>query len=463
MAITYGFFNSVNHDRLYNARQMSTLFTGIINDGVFMSIEKQLKVKVGSGMRILVQPGRAWFDCTWTHNDTDYPLDLDESELILDRYDAVILEVDQRETSRQNSIKILKGTPGSAPAYPTLTKSELVNQYPLAYIFVEHGVTAITAANIINTVGSSECPFITGILETAQLDDLFNRWQNQWDTWYSKETIAADAEITDFNTQRTEAFDIWFDNIKGHLDGDAATALARAIEETRAEIGKSYAYQSVTVDVTEDTSRDGYSFRQIVPAAGVTTKTLAMASFRNPDIFSGRCLVSTEEAADSIYLYFSERPAAGTVIDIYWSTAEIDHRAQDQMQAAISENSGRVTTLEQYVPTKLNTEDIVISGRTPTYRVRKNFSWKEGDFIHLNLRINTGDVVLAKNQQTPLCTLPAGFYNTTEAVDLFGYYAFTGKNVALNAWISNEGVVTIASVEDIPANTNIKLFGSYTR
>ena len=38
MTVSYGFYNSLNGDRKYNARHMSMIFDGIIRDGVFMSI-----------------------------------------------------------------------------------------------------------------------------------------------------------------------------------------------------------------------------------------------------------------------------------------------------------------------------------------------------------------------------------------------------------------------------------------
>ena len=38
MSITSGFYNSYNGDRRYNAEQMSAIFDGIINDGVFSNI-----------------------------------------------------------------------------------------------------------------------------------------------------------------------------------------------------------------------------------------------------------------------------------------------------------------------------------------------------------------------------------------------------------------------------------------
>lgn len=38
MAVTYGFFNSVNGDRKYNADQMSSYFDGLVTDGVYEKI-----------------------------------------------------------------------------------------------------------------------------------------------------------------------------------------------------------------------------------------------------------------------------------------------------------------------------------------------------------------------------------------------------------------------------------------
>ena len=38
MAVTYGFYNALNHDRLYDAIQMSSIFDGIIRDGIFSTI-----------------------------------------------------------------------------------------------------------------------------------------------------------------------------------------------------------------------------------------------------------------------------------------------------------------------------------------------------------------------------------------------------------------------------------------
>ena len=52
MSVTSGFFNSFNHDRRYNAEQMSAIFDGIINDGVFANIGTAFAVQDGHGSTV---------------------------------------------------------------------------------------------------------------------------------------------------------------------------------------------------------------------------------------------------------------------------------------------------------------------------------------------------------------------------------------------------------------------------
>ena len=72
------------------------------------------------------------------------PLTLESSDVLLNRIDAVVLEINNDSDVRKNTIKILKGTPASNPVKPSLIKSEMVNQYPLAYITIGKGVLSIS-------------------------------------------------------------------------------------------------------------------------------------------------------------------------------------------------------------------------------------------------------------------------------------------------------------------------------
>jgi hypothetical protein len=186
---------------------MSSIFDGIIRDGVLQHFGTAMMVKESEGMMVNVGIGRAWFNHTWTLNDALLPLTLPLSEVILNRIDAVVLEVDARESVRANSIKIVKGTPASSPKNPTLIKTNDRWQYPLAYIRVNAGVKAIRQANITNCVGTSACPFVTAPLEKMSIDALVAQWGDQWKAFYGAQT--ADMEST--NSFWKNQWRIWFE------------------------------------------------------------------------------------------------------------------------------------------------------------------------------------------------------------------------------------------------------------
>lgn len=202
MSVTYGFYNSKNKDRRYNAIQMSSIFDGIVVDGILMHVGQKMMVSPNGGMMITVGSGRAWFNHTWTLNDSLLPLTVEISELILNRIDAVVLEIDSRESVRANSIKIIKGTPATNPVNPTLVKTNDRWQYPLAYIRVNKGVTEIRDADITNCVGTSEAPFATCPLEKMEIDDLIKQWKDEWAKVY--EAQVAEGEFW------KEQWRIWF-------------------------------------------------------------------------------------------------------------------------------------------------------------------------------------------------------------------------------------------------------------
>lgn len=207
MAFTCGFFNSENGDRKYNAEQMSAIFDGIIADGVFTTIGDHMAVTAGTGMQVLVGTGKAWFDHTWNVNDAAYPLTIAASDVTLSRIDAIVLETNHSDSVRLNKLRVVQGTVASSPVKPTLTNSEKVHQHPLAWVTVAPGVTQIAASKIENAVGTSACPFVTGIIATTNIDDLFAQWNGE--------------------------FDEWFDNLKAQLSDNVVANLQKQIDECK--------------------------------------------------------------------------------------------------------------------------------------------------------------------------------------------------------------------------------------
>lgn len=213
MNVSSGFFNSLNGDRKYNAAQMSAIFDGLIIDGVFASIGTAFAVKAAGGLTVNVGIGKAWFDHTWTVNDSILPMTAPEAEVLLDRIDAVVLEVNGMESVRNNTIKFVKGNPSSAPSRPTLTNEGNVHQYPLCYIYRKYGTAVINQADITPMVGTESTPFVTGILQTISLDELLGKWQDELDRF----TDARSKEVDDWIAQEESDFTAWFNKMKADL------------------------------------------------------------------------------------------------------------------------------------------------------------------------------------------------------------------------------------------------------
>lgn len=213
MSVSSGFFNSLNGDRKYNAAQMSAIFDGLIIDGVFASIGTAFAVKAAGGLTVNVGVGKAWFDHTWTVNDSILPMTAPEAEVLLDRIDAVVLEVNGMESVRENTIKFVKGNPSSAPSRPTLTNEGNVHQYPLCYIYRKYGTAVINQADITPMVGTESTPFVTGILQTISLDELLGKWQDELDRF----TDARSQEVDDWIAREESDFTAWFNKMKADL------------------------------------------------------------------------------------------------------------------------------------------------------------------------------------------------------------------------------------------------------
>lgn len=244
MSFASGFFNSVDHDRLYDATDISRLFDGLIRDGIFASIGDCFVVKQSNQMNVTVGTGRAWFNHTWSYNDALYPVTIPPSEILMDRIDAIVLEINSVEAVRANSIKLIKGTPSSTPTKPALTNAKEVHQYPLAYVKVGKEVTSIRQADIENCVGTSACPFVTGILEVISIEQLIPQWKDilnrfveentaNFNTWMNGEKqdyqawlTAAKKEITDWQATSKSDYQKWYDSIKNGYDQWFATIKA---------------------------------------------------------------------------------------------------------------------------------------------------------------------------------------------------------------------------------------------
>lgn len=182
---TYGFFNSVNGDRVYNAQQMSSIFEGLITDGVYASVGNKLAVQPNNGMTIQIADGRGWFNKHWVNNDTAYLMTLEASDVTLSRYAAICIRVDDTDSVRSAEPYVKYGEYATTPVKPTMTRSNTVNEYCLAYVYIGAGATVITAANIEDTrANESLCGWVTGLIEQLNSATLFSQFTAIFNEWF---------------------------------------------------------------------------------------------------------------------------------------------------------------------------------------------------------------------------------------------------------------------------------------
>lgn len=188
MTYTSGFFNSVNHDRTYDADTFGSMFDGVINDGVFRTWGDGMVVTAVGGMTVAVGTGRAWFNHTWTVVTADERLTLAASSPSMSRIDSVVLRVDKSTSVRRNRIYIKQGQASGSPSRPQLENTSTVREYVLADICVNNSATAISQSNITNQIGR-DTPFVELVNNTFDSANLIKQWESQFQDFIRNSTL----------------------------------------------------------------------------------------------------------------------------------------------------------------------------------------------------------------------------------------------------------------------------------
>lgn len=206
MAVTYGYFNSINGDRKYNADQMSEYFDGLVSNGVYEDVGNAMQVLAAGGMNVNVQTGRAILNSKWVKNDAVLSLTLTGSHVTLNRYTAVVVRLDN--VNRVITITTKDGTNAANPTKPTMTRTDNMFEICLAYIYVGAGVTSISQANITDTrLDNTVCGYVTGLIQQVDTSTLYLQWQTalenyftnlqvQWDNWF--DTLTQDLRVNTY-------------------------------------------------------------------------------------------------------------------------------------------------------------------------------------------------------------------------------------------------------------------------
>lgn len=212
MALTSGFYNSLNGDRRYNSEQISSMFEGLLSDGVFESVDNAFIVTPSSGLTLSVGSGRAWVKNKWAKNDANITITLNPAHVTLNRYTAIVLRNDF--TTRDITLEMIDGANASSPTKPSIVRNASMYDLCLAYVYVGAGATNITQANITDMrPDNTVCGWVTGLIQQVDTSQLFLQYQTAYEDFFEQLESWKDTQETDFGSWETAqktAFDTWF-------------------------------------------------------------------------------------------------------------------------------------------------------------------------------------------------------------------------------------------------------------
>lgn len=326
MAVTCGFFNSKSGDRKYDAEQVSSLFDGVIIDGVYMTVGNRFNVAAGDGMSVTVDTGRAWFNHTWTLNDAKLILGIDKQVAPLHRIDSIVLKVNHALDYRVNTIEVVKGTAAQTPSAPALNNTSETFYYKFADVYVKNTdeASAISNSDITNYIGTSICPYVTGPLKSVSADQILQQWNSQWRDELNTQSTSFKKKYNELSAYiggAQDQWNTWFSNIKYTLSGDAAGKL-------QVEIDKINGVAEITLDKNKWTSTSDGKFTQTVSLPGVTSSSIidirgavksTMTSAKQKAYIKAYSIVScgySTLGTDTITFYVYKKPATTITIKI---------------------------------------------------------------------------------------------------------------------------------------------------
>ena len=155
------------------------------NNAAVAAVQNAMAVTVSDGVGWISNSeanGVVWWNDAEKTNGAKMQLTIDAADGALNRIDRVIVEWKTTDYADLPEIKILKGTPASTAAAPSLTNNTTKRQLSLAQILVAAGTTSITASMITDErLNPNVCGLVTDTLSidtsvvNAQFEELLEQ------------------------------------------------------------------------------------------------------------------------------------------------------------------------------------------------------------------------------------------------------------------------------------------------
>jgi len=208
MSEKYSFFNSElidgNYDRVYLAEDYARYFKSFIGNGIYANPSTNLQVTVnGVDMVITVASGKAWINGYFYENTNNLLFTLSNADGVLKRIDSIVVQLDL--INRHIKTVVKTGVFSVNPQVSELIRNDNIYEVQLATVYIGAGVIKINQANITDTRHNiSVCGIVSGVVDQIDTTGLFSQY--------------------------TDAFNIWFNNLKNKLGTDIAGNLQLEID-----------------------------------------------------------------------------------------------------------------------------------------------------------------------------------------------------------------------------------------
>lgn len=295
MAENYSFFNSKDHDRIYNARHWADYFFPLFKSGVFSG---SLQVVESEGMKVQIEAGYAWIDGYGYHLTDGLVVDLETASGNMNRTDSIVIRLDL--TNRWIKAFCKTGTYYAGEGVPPAPEiSATIHEIVIAHVSIAAGVTEITQDMIADTrMDGDICGWVCGTVSqidfsqiTAQFDTFFANYEanirqqygaylesigsletqaenryNSMDEEFTEYENQQKANITQWQQQESEYLDAWItavqseyftwlNQIKDILDENAAGHLQNEIDDLTTDIfNRYYGLQAQETEFLDDGS-----------------------------------------------------------------------------------------------------------------------------------------------------------------------------------------------------------------
>jgi len=234
--VTSGFFDSTESNRrIYTADEFSSIFDGLISDGVYENYPggtrtvngksvkippfEVTKVTSGNDLVISIGPGRAWFHHVWVLNTTS-TVTLSAAHGTLPRIDCIYLIVNKG--ARSCALACREGTPSSDPtgSFPSDDNNNDVYYYPIAFIKVPKAASSSSSLVVTSAIGNPDppangkTPIVKAIVDPSMtLDEYIASYK---------------AQVTAQLNAKFAEIDAWKDTISSLVDADDCRTLITA-------------------------------------------------------------------------------------------------------------------------------------------------------------------------------------------------------------------------------------------